>query len=330
MGLFQADITLSVAIKLGLADLRRNKFLLWQAFEELANDPLYKDQYGKSEQERIAALLDRQIMVYSSHRPPDSAKYPCFVIKLGGGQEDSGRESLNDYPESEQVDSNSLGGAFPNEKIIAEDITPISYDKNTGIITFNSATDLDALRVFDGHFILDAINNKKYPITLVLGASELMIDPVQDINLTNLKIVTKDKNYAHTKKTLWYWETHSIEAWSTDSVECIYLWNILLYILIRYKQPLLDNRGFSIGTYSYGPIQQYNPEDPNSLYYREVTLRGRVAHTVITETKPLIGGISTGVGICGATSPEQLKEILSSQGWSGCRDACSPTDKKPE
>jgi hypothetical protein len=330
MGLFQSDVTLYVFLKVAMADLRRNKFLLEQAFEDLANDSLYKDQYGKSEQERIAALLDKQIMVYSGHRPPDTAKYPCFAIKLGGGQEDSGRESLNDYPESEQVDSNSLGGAFPNEKIIAEDLTPISYDKNTGTITFNSATDLDALRVFDGHFILDTVNNKKYPIILVLSSSQLLIDAVQDINLTNLKIVTKDKNYAHSKKTLWYWETHSIECWSTDSVECIYLWNILMYCLIRYKQPLLDNRGFSIGTYSYGPIQQYNPEDPNSLYYREVTLRGRVAHTVITETKPLIGGVNTGVGICGATSPEQLRELLDSQGWSGCRNACDPSDEKPE
>lgn len=330
MGLFQADVILYTCLKLGLADLRRNKFLLEQAFEELASDVLYKDQYGKKEQERIAALLDKQIMVYSSHRPPDSAKYPCFVIKLGGGQEDSGRESLNDYPESEQVDSNTLGGAFPNEKIILEDLTPINYDKNTGIITFDHSVNLDSSRVFDGHFILDTVNNKKYPITLVLSSSQLMIDPVQNINLTNLKITTKDKNYSHSKKTLWFWESHQVEVWATDSVECIYLWNILMYILIRYKQPLLDNRGFSIGTYSYGPIQQYNPEDPNSLYYREVTLRGRVAHSVITETKPLIGGISTGVGICGATSPEQLRELLSEQGWSGCRDACSPTDKKPE
>ena len=330
MGIFQADVALHTFLKIALADMRRNKFLLQQAFEDLANDSLYKDQYGKSEQERIAALLDRQIMIYSGHRPPDTAKYPCFVIKLGSGQEDSGRESLNDYPESEQVDSNTLNGAFPNEKIIAEGLTPISYEESTGTITFNLDTDLDTLRVFDGHFILDTINNKKYPIILVLNKSQLLIDSVHDINLTNLKIVTKDKNYSHTKKTLWFWENHTIEAWSTDSLECIYLWNILMYALMRYKQPLLDNRGFSIGTYSYGPIQQYNPEDPNSLYFRDVSLRGRVSHSVITETRPLIGGINTGVGLCGATSPEQLREILSEQGWDGCRNPCSPTDEKPE
>jgi hypothetical protein len=329
MGIFQADLVLFSALKLGLADLRRNKFVLKDAYEQVVDDPFLKDQWGEAEAERFVKLIDKNIEIYLAHKQSiNSAKFPCFVIKLGGATEDSSRESLNDYLESEKIDGSSLGGAFPDSKILAENITPVSYDALTGQMTFGDSVDLDALQIFDGHYVLDTKNNKKHEITLVIGSHDLMIEPTKDIDLTNLKITTGDINMAHEKKSVWYWESHSIECWSSDSVECIYLWTILMVILARYKQPLFDARGFNIGSYNYGPIEQYNPEDPNNLYYREVSIRGRVANTVIESTNPLISGVGLDLGICGATEPAAIKEIIDNQLWGNCRETCDSTDKK--
>lgn len=321
MSITQTDLIIYSAIKLALADLRRNKFVVKDAYSQLTTDAYLKEAWGEAEAERLVKLLDKQVDVYMAHKQSiGSAKFPCFVIKMGPGTEDSSRESLNDYQQSENVDGSTLGGAFPDSKIIAENLTPISYDKLTGQMTFGDDVNLDTLQAFDGHFILDTKNNKKYEITLVLGAKDLMIDPVSDIDLTNLKIVTGDINMAHEKKSIWYNESWSIECWSSDSTECIHLWTILMVILARYKLSLFDNRGFALSSYNYGPIEQYQPEDPNVLYYREVSIRGRVEHSVIESTNQLIGALSVGLGIEGATSPEAIKELIDNQMWKNCRD----------
>lgn len=327
----QTDLILFSALRLGLADLRRNKFVLEAAYDQLKTDPFLKDQWGESEVKRLTAMLDKNIEIYMAHKQNiNSAKFPCFVIKMGGGQEDSAKESLGDYLQSEKVDGSKLGGAFPDGKIIIENVTPTSYDPLTGQMIFGDDVDLDKLQVFDGHFVLDIKNNKKHEITLVIGKNTLMIEPVKDISLTNMKITTGDLNMSNEGKTIWYWENHVIECWSSDSVECIYLWTILMLILSRYKLNLFDGRGFCISSYSYGPIEQYNPEDPNVLYYREVPIRGRVSHNFIESTVPLIGAIGVNLGICGATSPEDLKDILSEQIWKNCRENCDLTGKKEE
>lgn len=321
MSIAQTDLIIFSALKLGLADLRRNKFALKDAYSQLTTDPYLKEAWGEAEAERLVKLLDKNIDIYLAHKQTiGSAKFPCFVIKMGSATEDSSRESLNDYQESEKVDSSTLGGAFPDNKIILENITPTSYDKLTGQMTFGDGVDLDSSQVFDGHFVLDTKNNKKYEITLVLGSKDLMIDPVNDIDLTNIKIISGDIDLAHETKKVWYLESHVIECWSSDSVECIYLWTILMVILARYKLTLFDARGFALASYNYGPIEQYQPEDPNNLYYREVSIRGRVEHSVIESTNQLIGAISVGLGIEGATSPEAIKDLINNQMWKNCRD----------
>jgi hypothetical protein len=332
MGIVQTDLILYSALRLGLADLRRNRFVLKDSYDQVISDPFLKDQWGEAEAERLVKMLDKNIEIYMAHKQSiNSAKFPCFVIKMGSAQEDSNRESLGDYLETEKVDGASLGGAFPDARIVIENITPISYDNLTGQMTFGNNVNLDTLQVFDGHFVLDTKNNKKYEIEVVIGNHDLILkEPSKDVDLTNMKIVTGDINMANDKKTIWYFENHTIECWSSDSVECVYLWTILMLILQRYKLTLFDARGFNIASYSYGPIEQYQPEDPNVLFYREVPIRGRVAHTVIESTNKLIGAIGVELGICGATSPEGLKEILDNQLWKNCRDFCDPSDGKEE
>ena len=177
MSIFQADLIWTTALRAAIADMRRNQYLLEDAYSDLLTDPYLKKLYGLKEVERFKAFILRDIEVFVKHRPPDLVKFPCVCVTVGGAEEDAGKDALGDSFQDEHRDPATLGGARTDSHIIVGPVTPQSYDYLTGVMTFGNNVDLIKSNVFDSQFVYDSINNKFYCIDLVLDASNLMIEP---------------------------------------------------------------------------------------------------------------------------------------------------------
>jgi hypothetical protein len=187
-------------------------------------------------------------------------------------------------------------------------------------MTFGAGINLITSNIFDTQFVFDSVNEKYYPITLVLDSSNLLIELPAGAkpNFTNMTITRQKESYGSIRRSIWVWETHSLEMMSTDATELLYLFTIVMYILGRYKKHLWQERNFTVATLSYTPIYRVTtPEDPNNVYAREISIRGRVEQNWIESTRPLIGGVNTELLIADMKSPEAILPEVDNQGWRG-------------
>jgi len=320
MSIFQADLIFYTAINAALADMRRNTFLMDDAYSNLRTDPLLRKAYGEKEVERFKAFLAKEIAIFTQFRPPDQIKFPCIVIKLGGGEEDAGKDALGDSYGSENVNPATLGGAFNESNVVMGPLTPKLFDPLTGTMTFGSGINLITSNIFDTQFVYDSVNEKSYPITLVLDSSNLLIELPAGAkpNFTNMMITRQKESYGSIRRSIWVYETHSLELMATDATELLYLYTTMMYILGRYKKHLWQERNFTIATISYSPLYRVDTQDdPNNVYAREISIRGRVEQNWIESTRPLISGVNTELLIADMKSPEAILPIVENQGWRG-------------
>lgn len=130
------------------------------------------------------------------------------------------------------------------------------------------------------------------------------------------------ESYGNIRRFIWVWETHSLEMMATDATELMYLFTVVMYIIGRYKKQLWGARNFSVGTLSYSPIYRVSAgDDPNNVYGREITMRGRVQQSWIESTQPLIGGLNTELQIDDMRSPISVLSEVDAQGWKGSEDS---------
>ena len=324
--IFQTDIWLMTAIKAAILDMRKNLYLLDDAYANLLSDPLLNQLYGQKEIDRIKAFLLKDINVFVEHRIPDLAKFPAIVIKIGGAQEDSPKDALGDSFQKDFVDPASLGGAFPASNDVLGPITPQSYNSSLGQITFGPGIDLVASNVYDTQFVFDSINEVYYPITLVLDGSNLVIEQGATPNLTNMYIKRTKNSYTNIRRSIWFWETNTIDLVATDANDLMYLFTIMMYIFIRYKQFLFDARNFAAYTISYSELFRASAsDDANNLYGRTITIRGRIENSAIESTTPILDGNLTSLLIADMTSAPGALPLVQGNIWEGQGDVAAPT-----
>ena len=319
--IFQTDLWLDVALKAAIADMRKNLYLLEDAYAHLISDPLLSQAYGKKEVDRIKAFIQKDINIFVEHRIPDIAKFPAVVIKVGGGNEDSPKDALGDSYQKDFVDPATLGGAFPATNNIVGPVTPSAYDSNLGQITFGSNVNLTSLNIYETQFVYDSVNDAYYPILVVLDDSNLLIEQGAKPNLTNMYIKRAKESYSNNRRSIWHWETNELEIQATDANDVMYLFSILMYIFIRYKQQFFDARNFAAYTISYSPLVRVSEiDDITNVYGRIITIRGRIENSAIESTSPLVDGISSGVLIDNMTSPPGVLPLVKNNIWEGQGD----------
>jgi hypothetical protein len=286
------DTIILTAIRIGLADIRRNPYLIDDIMCQFMEDRYLKDSWGKQQIDRFKDFLaKKQINIVMETRLPDLSKLPAIVIKIGGGSEDPQKQGLGDSDHFESVDPATLGGAYPSPNIILGPVTPESYDPATGELVFPDDVSLD--KVFEGQFVYDEVNKQAYEIQIVLNKHTLLIDTDLKADFTNMTIRPTRDIVRHNKKSIWFYEDYTITCISTEPNELMFLYSLCLYIFGRYKKTLFEARNFEIGTYSYSPVYIPNPsDDTNLLFARDLNVRGRVQHTFIESTSAAIEGIS--------------------------------------
>lgn len=322
--IFQADAIILTAIRAGLADIRNTPFLVDDILCQFTKDPYLSKAYG-TQPERMKELLKKQINIVMETRLPDTSKLPAIVIKIGGGSEDPQKQGLGDAIHYETVDGQQLGVKNFNN-IVAGPVTPISYDTDSGLISFDTKLE----NVFPGQYVYDEVNFQQYEIQAVLDDYSLVIDTDIRANFSNMTIRTATNNVKHQKKSTWFYEDYTFTSLSTDPNELMFLWSLILYILGRYKKTLFEARGLENMSFSYTPIYDPNPSDStNILFARDVKISGRVEHSFIESTNQLIEGIDPNLlinaGADSSIAADQTNKALyedqvSNQIWSMEKD----------
>jgi hypothetical protein len=320
-GFFNADLIIFTSLKEGIRRIKDSLYLVDSINGLLVEDQLLADLYGKQEVDRFRKFVDKTyINVVLDHRPPEQAKYPCISVGIGQGAEEPQQKlALGDGHDTITVDPNSLQGLKVTPKTLVGPVTPESYDKMTGTLVLPDSVSLKD--VYQGMVVLDEVNNTSYDIEMVIDNQTLMITPDSTPNLNGMTIRPRSKLVGNTRKSVYCRENYDLTVVATDPTELLYVFNLTMLILLRFKKELFELRGFDVQTFNYGPIMNGDDGSPNKIWFRTISLSGRVEYQWSNEISEQIEGLKVDLRVTNTDgddlkSPDGVLAQVQAQGWS--------------
>lgn len=315
-GIFQDDMIIYTAIVTALEDVKANPYYIDDIASQILTDPLLDKIYGAQEVQKFKDFMKKKFYVSVTHQIKD-AKFPAISIALGPGSEDQAKAALGDSYEKTTIGADALGSSASKPRIIVGPTTPTSYDPLTGAMSFDDKVNLD--NVFaDSMVVFDEINSKAYPIQLVMDSSNLMIEEGSQPNLTGCTIRPASSDYVQLRKSLFFYNTYEIGVHAINGTELMYLFQVMMFVLLKYKKTLFEARGLEITTLNYGAVERFGPggdNDANVIWSRTIQLRGRVGMSWPDTTDAGISGTSPELRIDGPNSPAAILPVVEMQGW---------------
>lgn len=270
LGIHQSDVIIRTAIIAAINDLRANPWLLDWAFASLPRDELTASTYGEAEVARAKEwFLNTNIPVFLNVARTD-VKFPCITVGLQASAEVESEGTLGDthyipFEEDEHFGPVTLAGPF----------TPTSYDRATGTITLDK-DDVGSF-VIAPNMVVVTRTGSKYPILDVHDATTFVIEPGTITNLSDFVINSADPAYVAELESSLYREVYAIGAHvESEPVHLTYLHSILVFILLRYKESLLEARGFERSVISSQDLRVDSEMVPEFVYSRYCQVTGYV------------------------------------------------------
>ena len=297
-GIVQSDILIRGAVIAAIMDLRVNPYLLNYVFASLPQDALTAAVYGTDQVDKAKYwFLHTDIKVYLNLNL-NSVSFPCVSIGLASSVEDETTLGDIHYQVYEDTDTD-----WP---ILAGPAAPSAYDKTTGTMTFSQGA-LGGLILAPGMLLIDAAGNQ-YPIEQVFDPLlQVGIRPGSSGNFEGLVIRPQRPAGVTAIESALYKETYSLGCHAdSEPVHITYLHSIVVFALLRYKQLLLEGRGFERSSLSSTDLKRDGEILPDMLYSRYVQVTGYVRQAWPKATNPKITGIELEL-LASKVNPEPIK-----------------------
>jgi hypothetical protein len=264
-GIFQGDIIIRTAVKAAIDDLRANPWALDYVFSSLAADELTISTYGQKEIDRAKQwFLNNDIPVVNNLRV-DNLRLPCVSISMQESSEQDNTLADKNYDVEEIFNEYSpvLYGPF----------AAMSYDSETGRLMMPVEV-LNTTIPAEGMIIEDA-SGCSSSITEAHG-EEVYVAPNLLLKTGKLWLKSRFKQKVQLEAAN-FKESYVIGCHSRgEPFECLYLHSIILFCMMRYRQKLLEERGFVRSSVSSTDVRVNESFDTEIVYSRFITLNGYV------------------------------------------------------
>jgi hypothetical protein len=286
--IFAGDAVIKMAIEQGLKDMRENSWLLDDVLSQFAGEESLKNKYGQKEINAAKEwFLNNNIAIYLQHRM-DKDEFPAITIGLGSSVELEEMKHLADLSaDVETLMPNQIGKPIP---YIVKPFVPQAYSFSTGIVEVPNSVTLAAVNV--GMILLNPANGHGYEIKKILPGNQIRIDAGIDLDATKLGIVPQYQFYRVRREHSFFAESYTIGCHvHGDVAPLLWLHAIVSYTLLRYRESLLESRGFTqskISSSDLVPNQDFSVAGGENVYSRYVTLSGQVENSWLKSPKRVI------------------------------------------
>lgn len=332
-GIHQSDIIIRFALKAALADMRANPWLLDYCFASLAQDPLTIREYGEQNIQAAKDWFLKSDIPIISVSSPDELKPLAITIALVDSTEVTPEATLGDI-HSEPLEEND--GVWP---ILTGPLTPKSYVPGTGVITMAQPLPGD-LVLEEGMFIGD-FGGRAHEVLEVIDDTSFRISPYVVADFRNSVIRPARPAFVTGVESSSFRETYSIGIHTPgEPQKLLWLHSIIVFCLLRYKQALLEARGFERSTFQSSEFNRESQFDTELVYGRYIRLSGHVRHYWPKNVSQKIGAVrvqplrvSVGVTRDNGSSPGDVRVAdagldPNSQTWVGNKDIVDQQRKK--
>ena len=295
-GIFQGDIIIKTAIELALEDMKKNPYIIDDVFASLIENPLLNQKYGIKEVNRAHEfILNNKIHIFMAGRM-DKEEFPCVTISVGSSSEDNSLATLGDNSHMvEELEPDEIGKKI---QYIISPFTPVSYDKDTGIIEVPEDT-INYEYVREGMVVIDPDTGAGFLVSGKAGIHGIQIAAGSDLTANKVGVVPEYQVYRARRERATSQETYNIGCHAHgDSSTLIFLHSVVKYALYRYREALLEHENFQNSTQKSSDMLKNGSFTTENVYSRFITLSGQVEETWLKSPKRIIEG----VGISGDAS----------------------------
>lgn len=266
-GIFQSDVIFRTALVMAIADMRANPWLLDHVFASLIQDEQTASSYGEKERQRAKDwFLKTAIPVVLDYRFEDM-EYAMVSISLVESSE--AENTLGDihYIPQEEVEADwpPLSGTF----------NPTAYSPATGILRLPTSVS-DQLIVVAGMVIVDKVG-RTHEIQSIIDKNTVVITPGTVADFSNSIVKGQKPRLLQAVESLSFKESYRIGCHvHGEPFHLTWLHSVISFCLLRYKQALLEARGFERSVMNSTPFAKNEALGIENYWTRYINITGFV------------------------------------------------------
>lgn len=266
-GIHQSDVIIRTALVAAIADMRANDWLLDYVFSSLPRDEQTFKDYGEKSVDKAKEWFLKTDIPVSMVPRIDEGKWPRITVSLADSQEFE--NTLGDV-HYEPVQFTSAG-QWP---ALTDQFTPVSYDPQTGKIVL-PAEITSELIVVAGMHIIDHVGREHQIIGQDNDAVYIAAGTIVDLRDAVIKGV-KPTTAVHLESAT-FKETYHIGIHvGSEPVYLTWLHSIISFALLRYREALLEARGFERSFITSSDFIKNDMFEGELVFSRYITIGGVV------------------------------------------------------
>lgn len=273
MALFQGDVIIKLAIELAVEDLKKDPWLIDDIFSDFVDNPMLRQKYGQKEINRAKEwILNNKINFYMKYRV-DNMDFPAVSISMGNSNEDKSLATLADQSVCvEELDPCEISRPIT---YIVKPFNIVSYDKDTGIIEAPEGTEGINL-ISQGMLAIDPETGNGYIINDKAGTNGFKIAEGSNLDVSKIAVVPRYQAYRARRERIISQETYNIGCHAHgDPANLLFLFNLVKYALLRYREGLLESNNFQLGTLQCTDMIKNDAFGSDNVYSRFIMLSGQ-------------------------------------------------------
>ena len=273
MAIFAGDVIIKTAIELGLEDLKKSPWIIDDIFSDFIENPYLAQKYGMKEIQRAKEFFfNNKIHIFMHHRI-DKEEFPCVTIGVGSSSEDKSLATLGD----QSADVQDLDPDRINQPLtfIVPEFTPKSYVSSTGTMTLPSSDNFQYIS--EGMILVDLDTGSGYIVRSKKSDNKITITSGTELTGDRYAIAPKYQFYRARAERIISQETYNIGCHAHgDPSTLLFLYAIVKYSLLRYREGLLEYNNFQLSTITSSEMVENQSFGSDNVYSRYITLTGQV------------------------------------------------------
>ena len=235
--IYQGDLRIKAALTLGLEDISKNLWLIDDILGDTVSNEYMRQLYGSQIESCKQWISNNRVNILLSMRD-DKVEFPAITIELGSIDEKMDMRHMADLStESVKLLPNNINKPIP---YIVKPASG-SYNPTTGIFTFN--TEVNLTSISPKMILVNPTNGTGYVIQNVAGKNQINLLMGLSIEVGSYGIIPEYQYYESKVGHTFMKEDYDIVCHGMDQQTLLWLHTIVTYILLRYRQTLLESQG---------------------------------------------------------------------------------------
>ena len=235
--IYQGDLRIKAALTIGLEDISKNLWLIDDILGDTVSNEYMRRFYGSQIESCKQWIQNNRINILMSERD-DKVEFPAITIELGSIDEKMELRHMGDLSvESVKLLPNTINKPIP---YVLKPI-PGSYNQTTGVFTFGSDVDLN--NVSPKMVLVNPATGTGYIIQSITVLNQVNLLPELSLPVGQYGIIPEYQYYESRIGHAFMQENYTITAHAMDQQTTLWLHTIVMYLLLRYRQVLLESQG---------------------------------------------------------------------------------------